>query len=131
MSRASALTFLRWTLLCVLAWGVLAMHHVGAPEGGHAGGHVAHAMGSTHSLGPVVPETGPDNQRLPGGLEGLLHLCMAVVCAAVGLVLLLRALDAGYVRLSPARDRGEARQVARPPPRWGRGILHTVCVLRV
>lgn len=122
-------TLVGWLLLCALAFGVLAMHHLGTPAVGQsASGHsvtaTSHSM--PHDAGPPAPQDG-DEQSLH-----LLHLCLAVLYGAVSagaLVALgrtvVRAIKPPLSWLSPPRT------PARPPPRVGRAVLHTVCVLRV
>lgn len=132
MSRGGAV-FLRWALLCVLTWGVLAMHHVDPEATGQSGGHGVTSSEHVDSAVPTVSATDSGEQEDHGGLNGFLHLCLAVLCTVVGLVLLIRLgrCQSRVRAFSPSRIQVFARPVARPPPVWGRGVLHRVCVLRV
>jgi len=113
----------RWLLLCVLAFGVLAMHHV-------ASGHVAHDPAMTAA---VAPDLAHADLPMPGhdGAHSPFHDCLAVLIAAAVLLLAVflarRGVDVpGVVR---AMSRGRA---ARPPPaRTGRELLTARCVLRI
>lgn len=70
---------------------------------------------------------------MPLGMHDLLHLCMAVVCA-LGFALalrLLRRLGAWTPGERPVIGYRAVRMPARPPPRWGRELLHSACVLRL
>lgn len=108
--------------------GVLVMHHVEASRGHGESGHGAASVtmpASTHA-------DHNDGQEAPSGGVGLLHLCLAILSMAVGVVLLWLWLVVSRPGVSPPstwHDRPLARQ--RPPPRRGREILHRVCVLRV
>lgn len=110
------------------------MHHFGSPGQQHeAAGHGAMPMSiSAPATAQPAADAGEQEQPIPAGIDGLLHLCMAVLCAAVGLALALRLLRAH--RHWVPRLSSEAIRLAPPrlPPRaWGRDVLHTVCVLRV
>lgn len=132
MSRGGAV-FLRWALLCVLAWGVLAMHHVDPVATGQSGGHGVTSSKHLDSAVPTVSATDSGEQQEHEGLNGFLHLCLAVLCTVVSLVLLIRLVgrQSRLRSTSPSRIQVFARPVARPPPVGGRGVLHRVCVLRV
>lgn len=114
----------RWLLLCVLAFGALAMHHV-------ASGHTAHDPAMTAAV--VAPDLAQADLPMPGhdGAHSPFHDCLAVLLAAavllLGAFLVRRGVDVpGVVR---AVSRGRA---ARPPPsRTGRELLTARCVLRI
>jgi hypothetical protein len=126
-------------LLCALALGVVAMHHVGMANA--AGTTAMHAMSS--DAGPqeatAPPETGsghPDPHHdpgLPGGLHDVLHLCLAVLCAAGALLLTVVVfLGTSWFTTAFSRAAGSRGSPSRgrPPNRGGRGILTSLCVLR-
>jgi hypothetical protein len=113
----------RWLLLCVLAFGLVGMHHLGWMS--HPCGASAEPMASVTpddvmppvslSIGQPDPSTG---HRTHHGVDDLLHLCLAVLAA--GLVLL--GLWAHWRR--PARRPDDERlpllapwrQPPHPPP---------------
>ncbi|MQA62393.1 MAG: hypothetical protein GEU86_13045 [Actinophytocola sp.] len=134
MNRGAAI-LLRWALLCVLAWGVVAMHHVDTAAVDHSGGHSVISTISMHHGGatPDDAEPGPDEAPVPGGLHVFLHLCVAVIATAAGLVLLVWLFRRRFGRPLPgvSSASGTVMPAARPPAVWGRDILHRVCVLRL
>ncbi|MPZ01076.1 MAG: hypothetical protein GEU97_24550 [Actinophytocola sp.] len=117
----------QWALMFAIVFGVWVMHHGDVWRGHGESGH-----------GTAVTMSAPTHSGLPGGQEApvggvdLLHLCLAILGMAAGVV--LRWLWRGVSRpgVSPQwtwQGRPPARQ--RPPPRRAREILHRVCVLRV
>jgi len=87
----------RWLLLCALSFGVIGMHHLGSMT--HHGEHSS-PMTTVVAAGPdpvgtvaaaVAPagccdeHTGSDGHGAPGptGVQGLLHLCLAVLVGAI------------------------------------------------
>jgi hypothetical protein len=68
----------------------------------------------------------------PGPAHDLQHLCMAVLCAIIGL-LLVGFLLAFFWRppLPSVRRIRHIQRVDRPPRLFGRTLLSSVCVLRV
>lgn len=124
-------------LLCALALAVLGMHHVafgshGTPDGTPSGG--THAAAMTMSTNASMEPTAQpaDDSGTDTGHE-LMHLCLAVLCATVGLLLLAWLLMAVSARIRPPTDR-------LPPPMWhtwrlrgtaGRSLLASVCLLRI
>lgn len=120
-------------LLCALAVGVVAMHHVGMATAGAAAMHAMSASGPQVVTAPPETGSGEHDPGLPGGLHDVLHLCLAVLCAA-GALLLAVAVFLGVswctTTFSRAvRSRGSPSR-GRPPDRGGRGILTSLCVLR-
>ncbi|WP_410609496.1 DUF6153 family protein [Amycolatopsis sp. lyj-109] len=121
-------------LLCALAVGVVAMHHVGMANA--AGGTAMHAMSVAGPPGvgsPPAAGAGDHEPGMPDGLHDILHLCLAVLCAA-GALLLTVVLFLGISWLTTtfsrtADSRGSPSR-GRPPDRGGRGILTSLCVLR-
>ncbi len=129
--KGAGATLARWMMLVALALGVLAMHHVSQADDARAG------FGQS-AMAPVTdgaPGAHPDvdhDKPTPAGHNDLLHLCLAVVCAAVGLAIALWLIRTRREWFSPLAWSNTIRAAIRaPPPRWGRDILHSVCVLRV
>ena len=134
----------RWVLLGAVVLGVVAMHHVAAPGGamtdgpmagvsmaGVSMGHVAeaHAAAGAAAVGTVAVEA-----VAPAGMDGamhsMLHLCLAILLAMAGLLLLV------MLRWPAGRPviAGRSGNVggARPPPwRTGRELLTASCVQRI
>lgn len=108
----------RVVLLCLLAFGLVGMHHFVADE---------------HVDGPavtVVAHSGqPAGHHDSGMAHDVLHLCLAVVLAGVllGLWMLLRA-----ALTPPLARRPAGRPRSRAPDRpSGRAALAGLCVLRL
>ncbi|RSM87479.1 hypothetical protein DMH04_10665 [Kibdelosporangium aridum] len=119
----------RWLLLCLLLLGVVSMHHF-APTEAHDQ-HVtaaSHAMTDAPAPDPMHEPDGP----IPSPVHDLLHLCMAVLCAIAGFVLIglllarRRPVDTPLLRLTR-----RVQRVERPPRSSGRNLLSSVCVLRL
>jgi hypothetical protein len=120
---------LRWLLLCLLLLGVVSMHHF-MPPAAHdqpsaamvaPGAHGADPMQQPHSPAPA-PDQGHD----------LLHLCMAVLGAVAGLLLIVLLLTTSWLaRTLPPRRPPVNRRAGRPPDLSGRTLLSSVCVLRL
>ncbi|MGW5739877.1 DUF6153 family protein [Amycolatopsis sp. NPDC003861] len=114
-------------LLCALAVGVVAMHHVGMASA--AGATTMHAMAAP---GPQVLAAAPDSN--PGehdpGLHDVLHLCLAVLCAAGALLLavaLFLAVSWCTTTFSRTPDARGSPSRGRPP---GRSVLISLCISR-
>lgn len=122
MQRTAA----QWALLCLLFLGVVGMHHVNVDTEMPAG----HAVMSA-TADPYGDHTPDDPEPAPA--HNMLHLCMAILCAVVPLLLLAWLL----LRTMRPDDDGAAtkpawpRAPARPPPLGGRGLLNSLCVLRL
>ena len=123
MATSTRRTVTQWLLLCVLFLGVVGMHHV-ATSGDMTSGHDMVTAHHEHSPEEPAPSS-------PG--HDMLHLCVAVLCAVVSLLLLAWLL----VRSAP-QNAGHAvgssawpRAPGRPPPVSGRSLLSSVCVLRL
>ncbi len=117
---------LRWLLLCVVALGLVGMHHVIAGAG-HGGTHETAAVAMAD---PCCADTPAHD----GGSEHSgLHLCLAVLAAAVLLIvtwLLVRRGRTMVTWKSPPRGGSVS---GRDPPRW-RPVperLSFLCVSRV
>ncbi|RSM45261.1 hypothetical protein DMA12_14645 [Amycolatopsis balhimycina DSM 5908] len=121
-------------LLCTLAVGVVTMHHVGMASA--AGGTAMHAMSASGPQAVTAPPSagsGEHDPGMPGGLHDILHLCLAVLCAA-GALLLAVAVFLGVSWFTTTfsravRSRGSPSR-GRPPDGGGRSILTSLCVLR-
>lgn len=122
MQRTAA----QWALLCLLFLGVVGMHHVNVDTempGGHTVMSTAADLHRDHM--PDEPEPAP--------VHDMLHLCMAILCAVVPLLLLAVLL----LRVMRPNEDGAAatpawpRAPELPPPLSGRRLLSSVCVLRL
>ncbi|SDY86785.1 hypothetical protein SAMN05421504_107239 [Amycolatopsis xylanica] len=126
MSRSGSHPIVRWTLLCALLLGVVAMHHVVAAHGPGHGVSQVMAAAPEALTEPVADEPG-----VPA--DGMLHLCLAILIAFAAAALTLLALRSRFrsgVRMAgPAYSRAFAR--APPAAVSGRVILHLACVLRI
>ncbi|MFS8097402.1 DUF6153 family protein [Lentzea alba] len=126
MSGSMQRTAAQWALLCLLFLGVVGMHHVNVDTDMPAGHAVMSATADPHS-GRAPDEPGP------APTHDMLHLCMAILCAVTPLLLLASLL----LRVVQPHEDGTAatpswpRAPARPPPPGGRGLLNSLCVLRL
>lgn len=117
-------TVTRWLLLCVLFLGVVGMHHV-VTGGDMTPDQAMTQVTAQHGQSPEEPAPSPEHD--------MLHLCVAVLCAVVSLLLLAWLL----VRATPqttSRVPGSSawpRAPGHPPPVGGRALLSSVCVLRL
>lgn len=127
MTGSAQRTAAQWALLCLLVLGVIGMHHVNAGAdvpGGHAGIAATTSSHGDHHA-PDAPEPAPAHD--------MSHMCMAILCAVVSLLLL------GWLLLRLSRPSHDAaastpawpRAPARPPPLAGRGLLNSLCLLRL
>lgn len=125
MAGSTRRTVTQWLLLCVLFLGVVGMHHV-ATSGEMASGHDMTQM-TAH------PEHSPEEPAPSSPEHDLLHLCVAVLCAAVSLLLLAWLLVRSTTQgagLAPGSS-AWSRAPDRPPPIGGRALLSSLCVLRL
>jgi hypothetical protein len=116
---------IQWILLCLLFLGVVGMHHVNVSNDMSS----AHGTASTSAHGAQHSE-----DPSPEPAHEMLHLCVAVLTAAASLfllawLLLLRTKRPVTVRVQ-ATDIWQ-RAPERPPPRGGRDLLGSLCVLRL
>jgi len=120
-------------LLCLVALGLVLMHH--APADHHMGAMSSPKMVSVASAtgtAPVISD-GSDGPG-PGGSHMLMHLCLAVIgvfgaVAALGWVLL--GLPRRVVTGSRSPTRLALSRIDRPPGGAGRTVLTSLCVLRL
>lgn len=106
---------LGWALLCALAFGVIAMHHVSSMP---AASHVAVAAEAGHGHPAPSEECGHDEQ----------HACKAVLSAAGT----AHAVAQPAILIDSPDDRVSTFQVCpgKPAPA-GRLLLTSVCVFRL
>ncbi len=115
---------IQWILLCALFLGVVGMHHVNVSNG------MSLAHGSMSTSAHHAP---PSEDPVPQPMHEMLHLCVAVLCAVVSLLLLVWLLlrtarpPTGHVLASAAWPRAPERL----PPRGGRDLLGSLCVSRL
>lgn len=125
MTRSGVRLIARWTLLCALLLGVVAMHHVVAAHGPGHGVMPVMAAAPQAVAEPIADESGASP-------DGMLHLCLAVLFAFAAAALTVLVLRSRFG--SGARAAGVALSLAfarAPPPVAGREILHLACVLRI
>lgn len=119
----------RILLLFALALGVVAMHHVGMANA--AGGPASHAMADLAPTAATGSGSAEHHPGLPGGLHDVLHLCLAVLCAAGALLLtVVLFLAVSWYATKFSRARGSRGSPGRGRPPDGRSILTSLCVLR-
>ncbi|MEV7040749.1 DUF6153 family protein [Amycolatopsis sp. NPDC051061] len=127
----------RVVLLCVLAFCVVAMHHVSSTSGmSDTAAATTHAMpvaGMEAVAAPQVAASGEHGPGMPSEMHDILHLCLAVLAAAGALLAAVVAFLAMSHRkallFQVTKLRGSPRR-GRPPDRSGRSILTSLCVLR-
>lgn len=134
--RASTRRGQQVLLLCVLALAVLGMHHIPflTAHAAMADDSPAAAMSEAPSSVSGMLEAPSAGDPAPGAGHDLMHLCLAVLLAATGLVLLASWLVATFRTRTHVRRIG-ARSSTHPgnrsPPRAGRSLLTSVCILRI
>lgn len=116
MKPSTRATGLRWLLLCLLLLGVVSMHHFVATSDQHP------AMAVEMTVPDHVPES---------PAHDLIHLCLAVLGAVAGLLLLVLLLGVFWPAVRTARRTRPVSRVDRPPWTSGRSVLTSVCVLRL
>ncbi|WP_181770959.1 DUF6153 family protein [Amycolatopsis pittospori] len=124
MTQSAYPAALRWLLLCVVALGLVGMHHVAA-ESGHGHETVAVAMAD-----PCCTDM-PSHDG--GGEHNGLHLCLAVLAAAALLIVTWLLVRKGRIVATWKTRPWNGSVSGRDPPRW-RPVperLSFLCVLRV
>lgn len=119
----------QWALVWAVAIAVVGMHHLGTQE------PAIHA--TTASAAATVVDccthASEEHTPAPTGQHDMLHLCLAILCVALGLTLAVFALRGRTVteRLSSLSMR--AARPRSPPPRPGGAParLAELCVLRL
>ena len=126
MSGSTRRTAAQWVLLCLLFLGVVGMHHVNLDADLPAGHAMMSAVADPH--GGHAPE-----EPAPAPAHDMLHLCMAILCAVTSVLLLglLLLRVVGSLRDWTAARATWPRAPDRPPLRCGRGMLNSLCVLRL
>jgi hypothetical protein len=124
----------RVVLLCALALGVLAMHHV-------------NAVGAVHETVATFAVDSPATAMTAGSLDAtpqhpacplcgghdVLHVCLAVLCATTMILLALLAFlifSSASTTAAATGPRGSPG-TRHPPHGGGRAVLACLCVLRV
>lgn len=124
---------LQWMLVWALAVAVVGMHHLATSEQSThpmAGVSIAaHVDCCDHADAAVSDQHAP----MPGGRHDMLHLCLAVLCAALGIGLILIAARRGAVgELFRSLLMRVTHPRSPPPrPRGGPALLASLCVLRL
>jgi hypothetical protein len=113
----------RWLLLCLLLLGVVSMHHFVPPTHHEPAAIASMAMDPTPTHHPDSPAPSPAHD--------LLHLCMAVLGAALGLLLLVLLLLTPVWRTRTVALQRLIQRPNEPPGLSGRALLSSVCVLRL
>jgi hypothetical protein len=129
MKPGKRMTGPQWLLLSLLLLGVVGMHHF-VPTDAHdpASTMVATAMAGVSGADPMHLPEGP----APSPDHDSQHLCMAVLSAAAGLLLVAFLLTLSWQAPVPLLQRVRyVRRVDRPPGLSGRTLLNSVCVSRV
>jgi hypothetical protein len=125
MAGSTRRTVTQWLLLCVLFLGVVGMHHI-ATSGDMTSDQAMTQLTAQHKQSPEEPAPSPEHD--------MLHLCVAVLCVVVSLLLLLAWLLVRTTPQSTSRALGSPawpRAPDHPPPIGGRALLSSVCVLRL
>ncbi|MFE6615937.1 hypothetical protein [Amycolatopsis sp. NPDC057786] len=123
-------------LLGVLAFCLVAMHHLTTSTGMSAMSPAAQVTSVGHGEGTAATEQDGGHPTSPHDDHGFLHLCLAVLgaigalLAGLGLLFRLSRAHPVFRAAEPAGPRAPPPP-ARPPDRPGRLILNSLCVLRV
>lgn len=115
-------------LLFGLALSVIGMHHL--PLSPHCAPHAPTEVHAVSTTVVAAPEVQPDCDSGSGMAHDLVHLCLAVLYAAAGLLLLAWLLTAVGAGAPATRLPLRARRAWRPPGTAGRSLLTSLCVLR-
>ncbi|MGM1060861.1 hypothetical protein [Saccharothrix sp. Mg75] len=120
----------QWALVWAVAFAVVGMHHLGTQE---PAAHPTAASAAVTVVDCCAHGASEEHAPAPGGQHDMLHLCLAILCAVLGLTLTLFTLRGRAIteRFSSLRTR--AVRPRPPPPRPGgaRALLANLCVLRL
>ena len=124
----------RVILLCALALGVLAMHHVNAAGIVHetVETYVSHTPAAAMAAESL--DATPPHPACPMcGDHDVLHVCLAVLCASTMILLALLTLlwTAGPVTAAAIFGARGSPRPDPPPGEGGRAVIACLCVLRV
>ncbi|NUT94324.1 MAG: hypothetical protein HOY78_20110 [Saccharothrix sp.] len=111
---------LRWVLVWAVALSVIGMHHVGTQPSS------SHPTVTVTDCRP--PDTTSEHSPTRHGEQDLLHLCLAILGAALALILALVA----WRGTPPAQRVPTSTTPLRPPrTRGAPALLANLCVLRL
>ena len=120
----------QWALVWAVAFAVVGMHHLGTQE---PAAHPTTASTAATMVDCCAHGASDEHAPAPSGQHDMLHLCLAILCAVLGLTLTLFALrvPVNTERFSSLRTR--AARPRPPPPRPGGApaLLANLCVLRL
>lgn len=124
----------RGLLLCALALGVVGMHQLVTTDAMPGMAMPVMSSSPAMDMGDVTTVTAiaaEDHQHGGQGVvHDLMHLCLAVLCAAGAALLAFWLIRRCLAVVSPS-SRAVARAPDRPPKAGGRLLLASVCVLRL
>ncbi|WP_238412667.1 DUF6153 family protein [Saccharothrix deserti] len=120
----------QWALVWAVAFAVVGMHHLGTQE---SAVRPTAASAAATVVDCCADDASEEHSPGSGGQHDMLHLCLAILAAALGLTLALLAVRG---RRLPERFESFATRVTRPrspPPRPGgaSALLANLCVLRL
>jgi hypothetical protein len=119
---------LRWLLFFLLLLGLVGMHHFMPPTSHH---QPAAAVSSVTDMHDDAPAHAPDSPA-PTPAHDLMHLCMAVLSAMAGLLLIALLLTTSWPAQAPVFPSPPLiRRADRPPDRYGLTLLISFGVLRL
>ncbi|MEJ2851803.1 MULTISPECIES: hypothetical protein [unclassified Saccharothrix] len=125
-SRARAL---RWVLVWAVALALVGMHHLSTQQpGGHAAASAAVAVDD------CCPHAGTsEHAPTQDGGHDLLHLCLAILSAALVLALTLLAANSLANSTNVHTFAARVARLRAPPlrPRGAPALLASLCVLRL
>ncbi len=126
---------LRWAFLIALALGIVGMHHIAMPGMEQQPRHtMSAAMSPGVSVQTIVEADSAccDGMGGHGGTHDMLHLCLAVLCAAAALLLAWLFLRRKAMTFPPRSRRSLSAHAGRSPPIVHRPTsLSSLCVLRL
>ncbi|ONI80092.1 hypothetical protein ALI22I_42450 [Saccharothrix sp. ALI-22-I] len=116
-------------MVWAVAFAVVGMHHLGTQE---LAVHPTAASAAV-TMADCCADASEEHDQDPAGQHDMLHLCLAILAAALGLALALLAIRR---RRLPERFQSFTTRATRPrspPPRPGgtSALLANLCVLRL